>query len=382
MAEEKKPKIDLKARLGKKTVAAKSGSIPPPVGIPKPIPSPHFGGGRSAAPMAKVDASDPYAALPEHSAPVRPKQQAIKVEMSEEVVQAQKKGRSRIIALAAVTAAVGCLLGYAIGSGVERGKGAEAAISGATDLVKEVEAANVKVAELADVLKSAKEKLAAAKYPEEEVSKLGGINIPFEGANLTGKGIGRFRADVVTSLIDFASACEEANDQKEKIGNILGGSKTAIMDFLTQQSSPKVRWSVYVTNGPFGPWASMQPLPTPFPVKSDEKVKDKDGHEKAFSWPEEFKVADNGRTFELKRYKTGNPVSTGDPVLIPVDPTSQGSVCPSDVLVKLRRELGDLEDMLRGQPAGEGVAPEDEKVGLIERGRLLIERLKSIGKPS
>ena len=47
MADDKKPKIDLKARLGKKTVAGPSagGAVPPPMGIPKPsgIPMPAFG---------------------------------------------------------------------------------------------------------------------------------------------------------------------------------------------------------------------------------------------------------------------------------------------------------------------------------------------------
>src|SRR3954470_8489998 len=44
MSEQKKPKIDLKARLGKKTVGAApapGASVPPPVGIPKP---PSMGG--------------------------------------------------------------------------------------------------------------------------------------------------------------------------------------------------------------------------------------------------------------------------------------------------------------------------------------------------
>jgi hypothetical protein len=362
MAEEKKPRIDLKARLGKKTVAAKSGSIPPPMGIPKP--SVPFGGPQRQAP--RVDASDPYAAISAEAAPVR-KEQAIKVEMSEEVMQAQKRGRAKIIALAAVTALVGAFLGYAIGSGVERGKSAEAAVSGAGDLIKEVDTANAKIEELAEVLKKAKEKLADSTYPEEEVGKLGGINIPFEGANLTGKGIGRFRPDVVTLLIDFASGAQEANDQKEKIARLLGGSKPAIMEFLEVKTKPKVRWSVYVTNGPGGPWAAMQPLPEAFAAKPES---DKKG------WPEEFKIKDGDRTFELKRYKTGSPTG-GEPQIIPVDPTTQGSVCPSDVLVKLRRELQDLEGVLRGDKSD----PANEKAGLADTGHALVEKLKQIGRP-
>ncbi len=64
MAEEanKKPKIDLKARLGKKTISSGAGaSIPPPVGMQPSIPAPPFGSRPSAvaaAPMAAGSAAD------------------------------------------------------------------------------------------------------------------------------------------------------------------------------------------------------------------------------------------------------------------------------------------------------------------------------------
>ncbi|HEX7451011.1 MAG TPA: hypothetical protein VF294_01925, partial [Polyangiaceae bacterium] len=96
--EDKKPKIDLKSRLGKKTVSSPAaGSIPPPVGIPKPsqpaaampvanpsrVPAPPFGSNApSAAP--RVDASNPYGAMAPQAAPVRVQPQTITLEMSDE----------------------------------------------------------------------------------------------------------------------------------------------------------------------------------------------------------------------------------------------------------------------------------------------------------
>src|SRR5687768_911409 len=142
--------------------------------------------------------------------------------MSEEVVQAQKKGRNKVIVLAAITAAVGGIIGFAYGSSSERGKTAQAALSGAKELAKEVETANSEIEKLAEVLKNAKQKLGDNKYPAEEVQALGGIDIPFAGANLTDKGIGRFKADLVTQLVSFASGTQEANDQKDKISRLLG----------------------------------------------------------------------------------------------------------------------------------------------------------------
>jgi hypothetical protein len=351
-------------------------SIPPPVGIPKPagIPTPPFA---STKPSRRIDANDPYAAISADQAPARAEPKAIKVEMSEEVVQAQKKGRTRVIALAAVTAVVGAVIGFAYGSSSERGKAAQQALSGAGSLAKEVDAANAEIEKLADVLKTAKQKLSDNKYPEEEVQKLGGIDIPFTGANLTDKGMGRFKADLVTLLITFASGSQEANDQKDKIQRLLGGSKPAITDFLSQQADPKVRWSVFVQSGPLGPWAVMQPLPEAFAVNKKEKTKDKDGKEVGYKWPEEFQIKEEGKTFALKRYTSGDPTGS-TPKIIPVDPTSQPTVCPSDVLVKLRRELGDLEDTLRGVKAE---AAGDEKQGLLELGQALQQKLKTIGTP-
>jgi hypothetical protein len=370
MAEEKKPKIDLKARLGKKSVTGPSGgsgSIPPPVGIPKPagIPAPPFGStATKSRPAPRIDASDPYASMEGSGAPMRAEPTAIKIEMSDEVRQAQARGRSKVLVLAAATALVGGLVGFTFGGSVEKGKGTEAALTGAALLIKDIEAANAEVTKLAETLKSAREKLGKGEFPEEAVTTLGSINIPFKGANLAGKSIGRFKADIVSNLIDFAGATEEANDQKEKLQNILAGNKAGIQEFLDQQKKPKVRWTGMVINGPGGPWISMANAPKPFLAESkDEK------------WPEEFEVQDGKDKLKIKRYTTGNPISE-DPLFLPVDPVSANAVCPSDTLFKLRREVADMETVLRGDSS----TPGEETAGLLERGQKLLESLKRIGK--
>ena len=370
-------KIDLKARLGKKTVSSAGPSIPPPVGIPKPagIPVPASFGPPSQPARPRIDASDPYAAIAADQAPVRDRPQAIKVEMSQEVVDAQKRGKAKIMALALATAVVGGAIGVAIGGGMERGKRQDTALSGAADLTKEVDAANAEIEKLADVLKRAKAQLADNKYPEKEVSELGGINIPFDGANLTGKGIGLFKRDTVTLLLSFASGATEANEKKDRLVAVLSGSKKGIEDFLSQQTNPKVRWSLFVANGPHGPWATMQLVPEPFLASSKDKVKDKDGSEKAYSWPEKFKIKEGDRTFDLERYTRGEPMGS-EPKIIPVDPSSHGAVCPDPVLVRLRSEIGELEDTLRGDKT-----PGQEKDGLLDTGRILLDKLKEIGGP-
>jgi len=375
MSEQKKPKIDLKARLGKKSVAAPTGpAIPPPVGIPKP---PAMGGGRgggpSQPPPARIDGSNPYAAVEAVHAARAPEPQAIKVEMSEEVVQEQKKAKKRSLVIAAIIATLTFGLGTTLGGSMERGKGATAALEGAQALVKEIEAADQEADKLNEVLGKAAEKLGKSEYPAEEVTALGAINIPFDGGNLTDKGIGRFRRDMVTQLITYANRAQKANEQKEKIQNLLAGSKGAITELLQQKTDPKIRWSVFVVNGPMGPWANMQLLPAPFAATSKTKVKDKDGKEKDYEWPADFPIKDGQQTLNLKRYKSGDPMGS-EPQIIPVAPMTESSVCPSTTIVKLRQELVEMQTVLKGD-----ATPGQEKEGLLQLGEQVVQALKKIG---
>ncbi len=376
--EDKKPKIDLKSRLGKKTVSSPAvGSIPPPAGmgvpVPKPsvpvanpsrVPAPPFASVPQAAAIPRVDSSHPYgAAMAPQAAPVRVAAPSITIEMDDEFRRAQKSGRSKVLVLAIFTAAIGAGLGFAGGGISERNKAADAAVVGAGELTTKVEATTKKAAELADILKSAKEKLTKATFPDEEVSKLGAINLPFTAADLNGKGIGRFNGATLSMLIDFSTIVDKVNDQKEKLQNVLSGNKKAVQDFLSSQTKPQVRWSVVVGNGPGGPWATMQPVPTPFLAKDGDKPK----------WPDDIRIPVGDKQAVLKRYNSGNPVSE-DGLFIPVDPASQGSVCSTSVVTTLRRELGDLEEVLRGNQN-----PGEEKAGLLDAGDKLGKKLKQIG---
>lgn len=354
---DQKPKIDLKSRLGKKTVSSPSGhSIPPPVGIPRPsgIPAPPFG-------SRPVDASDPYASQP----PRRIEPQAITVEMSEEVRHAQKRQWRKFVVLSIGTAVVGGILGFAVGSGHERGKVADQALRDAGELGKEVKGAAESAETLAETIKSAKEKLSSGKFPEEEITKLGGLRVPFGGDKLGGRNIGRFKKDVSSGLLSLSGQAEKINDQVETVQRIMGGARKSLNDMFAQGSNPKVMWAAVAEGGPGGPILSMMAVPEPFAVK-DEKAK----------WPESMKFKIEGKEVSVKRYAKGDPVGN-DPTFIPVDPTSHNAVCPQDVVFRVARQLGDLEGMIRGikDPGGH------EETGFVDAARALEEKLKAIGTP-
>jgi hypothetical protein len=371
MSEDKKPKIDLKARLGKKTVSAPAtgpgGSIPPPAGIPRPggvgIPAPPFQSqSATQRPAPMVDASNPYGAM-EPATVVAHQPQTIRVELGDDIVRANRGGKMKVLVLAIITAGIGGFVGFTLGGAAERGKGTEAAMQGAQDLSKDVDDANKKIGDLADLLKSAREKLSKGQFPEDEVSKLGALNIPFSGSNLAGKGIGRFKADVLTMLTDFASSSAQANASKEELLRIMNGNKKGFQEFLDSQTKPQVRWSVIVSPTGVGPLASMQPVPAPFPLGSEDKK----------TWPDSFDLMSGGKKTTIKRYQKGE-AATEEPTFIPVDPNTQAAVCPSDVLVRLRGKLSDLEQVLRGNQN-----PGEEKTGLLEAGQALAKKLKQIG---
>ena len=120
-----------------------------------------------------------------------------------------------------------------------------------------------------------------------------------------------------------------------------------------------------VGGSPLGPIAAMQPIPAPFALTTDAKD---------YKWPDSFDLAaGQGKKQTVKRYTKGD-AATEDPLFIPVDPSTQPLVCPSDVLVKLRSKLSDLEETLRGNPT-----PGEEKTGLLEAGQTLAKKLKQIG---
>lgn len=365
MAEQQqnKPKIDLRARLGKKTVGTAGPSIPPPMATGASIPAPPFVN-RSVPP--------PAAAEPERPRYIEP--QAIKIEMSEEVMAAQKKGKTKIIMMASACALIGGLIGIAFGGGMERGKRQEIALEGAKLLGSEVDKANAEIEKLAAVVAEAKRALSDGEYPEKQISELADIGIPFDGTYLVGKGTGLMSAKVNLKLIEFASKSSEANEQKDKLQRVLSGARKGIEELLSQKDKPKFNWSIYMVNGPHGPMAAMQPLPEPFLISSKEKIKDKDGKMVDYAWPDEFEVADGAKKTKLKRYKDGNPIDS-TPMLIPVDPSSQAAVCANDTMVRLRDELVKLEELLKGDKSD----PSDEKTGLVDLGQGLIDELKQIG---
>jgi hypothetical protein len=367
-----KPKIDLKARLGRRPGAAPaSASIPPPVGVNPPqsagAPVGHASGypapGGYAPPQQQArSAFDPMAVAQVVAAPAMRAGTSLDININDaELVGMQKGNRTKAIIVAAATAVVGGVLGFAVGGLSERNAVAEAAVVGAKTLSTEIDAANASVGKLSDLLTSAAKSLKDGKFPEAEVKELGAVNIPFDGTNLSGKSIGRFKPQLLTNLISYAEAASKANTQKDRIRGLLSFSKQGVEELLAQNTNPRVHWGVSIQNGPQGPWGSMQVLPTAFVVN------DKAG------WPGQFDLQSGNEKATLKRYTGGDP-TRGDAQLIPIAPTTQNNVCPTDTIVRIRRELSDMQKILTGDET-----PGQEVTGIVQLGDTIKKQLAAIG---
>ena len=368
-----KPKIDLKARLGRRPGATPaSASIPPPVGVNPPqgsgAPMSHGSGfpasGGYAPPQPQARPSFDPMGTPVVSAPSMRGASPAGLDLTfndAELAAVQKGNRTKAIVIAAATAVVGGVLGYAVGQLNERSAVAEAAVVGAKALSAEIDAANASVGKLSELLQSAAKSLKESKYPDSEVKELGGVNIPFDGTNLAGKSIGRFKPQVITMLISYAEAASKANTQKDRIRNLLSYSKEGVEELLAQNTNPRVHWGVAIQNGPQGPWGTMQVLPTAFPVN------DKAG------WPATFDLQAGDQKASFKRYSGGDP-TRGDAQLIPIAPTTQNAVCPTDTIVRLRRELADMQKILAGDET-----PGQEVTGIVQLGESIKKQLAGIG---
>ena len=365
--EKKKPAIDLRARLGKKTVAGGNPSIPPPMASGGSIPAP------------------PFAAKPAPAEPAKPKYvepQAIKVEMSEEVVQAQKKGKNKMLALAGLMAVVGMGLGYTLGQGHEKSAGYEKAQKGASMLIDDIDQLTEEVTAMETALKNVRMSLGDGEFPEKAMAELADAAISFDGTYLAGRGIGNMGGNVNQALVKLTGRAEAVNDQKDKVQTWVNGSRARLEEYFKQKTEPKFQWSVYVVPGPHGPMAAMKPIAEPFLIKSKKKMKDPEDKEGKkmidYKWPEELEYKnprDPKKSEKFKLYTEGNPVSR-TPLLIPVEPSTHAQVCPSDSRSKVLvdQEIGLLGKLLFGDKSD----PTNEKPGLGELANNALDLLKKI----
>jgi hypothetical protein len=74
----------------------------------------------------------------------------------------------------------------------------------------------------------------------------------------------------------------------------------------------------------------------------------------------------------IKRYQKGD-ISSGDPQFLPVAPQTESMVCPSTTIVRLRSELTEMQEVLKGD-----ATPGAEKTGFLQMGDDVVKALKKL----
>jgi hypothetical protein len=394
-AEEKKPKIDLKARLGKGAGgnagggAAPAGapatnlssmppaqvgsaghqgvgSVAPPQvgpsrsGVGGAVPAPPFGGG---APAVETDAFGARVA----SGSVRAAPTTFKIELDAETVAAAQKGGKRATMLAVITFVVGGGLGFAWGGRSADAKVANIAVQGAQELITEIDQSQGKIKEMADKIGAAVKSMKEKKFPESFANDLGGIAIPFSPEKLAGRNIGRFDGRTLSMLFAYASDVEALNDRKDALKNLFTGQKKLIVDALGSAQSPKVNWAVFIQKSP-----AHGPVGVIAPINPAESFAYKDAN-----WPSSFKLSTGRELVQADRFMGKDVISTDKKIAaVPLDPDSVATSFPTDVLSRITGELAKTEGVLTGT-AG---APGEEEAGILKKGEQLLVALKRIGQ--
>jgi hypothetical protein len=399
MAEEKKPKIDLKARLANKTAAAQpaaTGSVPPPAGIPAPVvapPAAATSGGGIPAPVVAPVAAPPATAsgggipVPPFATPARggqppnpfapppaapapppppPRPQDIKIEIGAEAVEAAKQMKKFIVVAGVAGSLAGMAIGYVVGQGSANSKRETQAISGAAELSKDVTKANEKIKALNDKIGEAVKTLAKDhKFPDTFAKELGDLDVPFDGDKLVGRSVGAYDSATLNALFSYTSDVQALNARRDALKSLFIGSRKRIEEALEAGQKPTIAYTLLVIPGPKGPVGSLAPVQDAFPIDQAE-------------WPKTFKMTNlvSKEVQEVTRYTSGDILSTRDKRIgIPIEPQSLGAAFPNDISTRILSELAKTGELLQGV---EGQGEDETRPGLLKTGAKLVESLNKI----
>ncbi len=397
MAEEKKPKIDLKARLGK----ASAGVTPPPgvAGpVPVPVPPPQLGS-RPPPPVAPtgqgipvgppptfgsgappIDPSNPLAAVaapyrPPPSVPVQPPQ-AQRIEIDEVAVQQARGGaRKQGLIMGLIAGALFAVVGYVAGGASQQGADRTKSKNDATELAGDVGKAKETLTKLADKLEAGRNMLLKDhKFPDQLANDLGGINVDFDGTKLAGRRFSGFPTETTGDLVAFITEVQTLNDRKAVVKGLLTKLQKPLSEQLNApQGQTTIAQVVVIDKDPLGNVSALlAPLATPItfvPPKLD--------------LPGKFTFANpiGSGNAELPAYKAGD--ISKNPGAIYVAPKTFDKVCPSETssqTAQLAAQIGNVLRDIRGEQQAQqtDIIVNDEKPGLLQRADKLIAGLGKV----
>jgi len=386
MAEERKPKIDLKSRLqkmgappgatpppplmGSVPAPARGAAPPPPASMPPGMPRP----GMSARPPP-VDMSSPLAAVaqpfavPAAAVAVVPQPQ--RIEMDEGVVrQARSSSFKRGLMVGVVFGGALLALGWVAGNAASQGAAHAQGVHDAHDLGGDVLKAKDSLDQLKQkLMDGGKALIADRKFPADLGQQLSGMNVDFAGDKLFGRRFSGVPADTTRQLFDFITRVQALNDKKDLVVSLLAKLQKPITEELSRPPGQlPISYVVVVDKDTPSSGAFLAPLATP--IAPDDKN----------GVPADLTFANprGGGNARLPRLVTDKVPPTG--AAITVVPNTFEKVCPSTTrgqIGQLMSSMSSLVDDIQGQKA-EGDVISEPKPGLSDVAAKLADQLTKV----
>jgi hypothetical protein len=389
MAEDRKPKIDLKSRLqkmGGPTVASPSpqgpGSIAPPsrVGVsvgpavppPSSIPAPGMSRSVSGRP-ATIDPAHPLAAVAQPFAPP-PIAQPQRIEVDEDAArQARRGGFKGGLAAGIVIALVLAALGYVGGTATTQGNARAQGIRDAHDLAADILKARESLTQVSEKLQAGGKTLSVDRtFPTGLAQDLSGLNVDFGGDKLFGRRFSGVPADTTRDLFDFITRVQALNDKKGLVVALLNKLQKPITDELSRPVGmlPISYVAVVDSNDPHNTAAFLAPLATP--ISPDDKN----------GVPNDMTFANPRGSGNVKLPRLESDHVPKDGTAIPIVPNTFEKVCPSATrgqIAQLVSSMNSLIDDVQGQKSLEGSdVITESKPGLDEMAAKLADQLSKV----
>lgn len=407
MADEKKPKIDLKARLGKTAVGgatppppAVGGGIPAPAAAPTPAgssgslaPAPTPGAVQSGAGLpvppgipvgpppafksgaVNLDPSNPLAAAMAQPAPARSQAPAAppqpqRIEVDELTVQEARKGaRKQGLIVGVIFGVVLGAIGYIAGGAQETNKGRTQSVAHAKSLAGDVGTSRDQLKVLAEKLEAGRDKLAKEKkFPDTLAKDLSAVNVDFDGTKLAGVRFSGFTQETTNGLIEYISGVQATNDRKNALMGLLAKLQKPMTEQLAAQASGKPPAVTFVVlmdkDSAKNPYAVLAPLQKPIELSA--------------SMPAEFTATDPRRKANVTAPKL---TSLDKPGAAYVVPQSIDAAFPSETagqVGQLVSQLTRLISDIRGEAPAAGEAISEPKHGLLEKADRLVTGLNKV----
>lgn len=415
MAEDKKPKIDLKARLGKA-----GGAAPPPAaggGIPVPAPAPMAtpagaspvapapssspGGGLAPPPGVPVgpppafkpsggpalDPSNPLAAAvqpqrsqrPAAAVPQAPPQPQ-RIEVDDATVHEARKGaRKQGLAYGLIAGVVFGIVGFMVGGAQETSKARGRAVNDAKSLSADVTKAKAQLVTLGEKVEAGRNTLKNdKKFPEGLAKDLSSVLVDFDGTKLAGVRFSGFPQETTSGLIEFITQVQNLNDRKSALAGLLTRLQKPITEQLAAGGRTSINHGVILLGekdqGANGMIAILAPLTKAIEVTPPQPP----------NLPAEL-AATNPLTrtnVAAPKYTPGALDKAKYSVVFPVAPKSVDAICPSETQGAIAQLVGQLNKVLvdiRGEkaaPGGEMVV--EDKIGLVDRADKLVTGLNKV----